>query len=857
MQMNKTSRGRQPFFLFPLLGLALLIALGFWSRTTRPTLAASGYTVVGGTIRSPQGDPVQLRGVNWFGFEVNDHVVHGLWARNWQEMILQMKQLGFNAVRLPVCPPTLQGSSVSSIDYSRNPDLAGKNSLQILDMIMAKFDAEGMYILLDHHRPDCNAISELWYTGSYSEQQWINDLTFMAQRYSHLSHFFAIDLKNEPHGSATWGANNPGTDWNKAAERAGSAILAANPNLLIFVEGIQESSVCSGNVNHWWGGNLEPQACTPINLPADKLVLSPHVYGPDVYNQPYFNVGNFPANMPAIWDAHFGQFAGTYAVVLGEFGGRYGHGGDPKDKTWQDALVDYLIAKNMRGGFYWSWNPNSGDTGGILQDDWNNVWTDKMALLQRLWGSGNPGPTNTPSNTPTATVPGAPTATPTVTASPTTAPTATNTFTPGPAGSCRVTYISNDWGNGFTADILLENLSGTAWNGWVVSWSFSGNQQITNAWNGVASQNGQQVQISNANWNAQVPAVGNTRIGFQATYSGVNSVPTTFQINGMACNGSNPGPTATNSPVPPATATPSPVPTNTNTPLPTATNTNTPLTTATATNTATHTPLPPATSTALPTAIPTHTATATPVVGGGNCQVTYTVTNDWGNGFTADVAVKNLSGAAWSNWNVGWNFSGNQQITNLWNGTLAQSGQQVQVTNAGWNGTVAAGGTVSFGFQASYSGANAKPATFSVNGVACGGTSPAPTPVPAPVVSCQASYVINNAWNNGFNATVTLTNRGNTTWNGWTNTWSFASNQQIANLWNGVLNQSGQQVQVTNAGWNGPVAPNASVNFGFQASYSGNNPTPAALAVNGVVCDAVTAASASANTTLFLPAVMR
>jgi len=49
-----------------------------------------------------------------------------------------------------------------------------------------------------------------------------------------------IDLKNEPHGAATWGMNSPSTDWNSAAERAGAAVLKANPNILIFVEGVED-----------------------------------------------------------------------------------------------------------------------------------------------------------------------------------------------------------------------------------------------------------------------------------------------------------------------------------------------------------------------------------------------------------------------------------------------------------------------------------------------------------------------------------------------------------------------------------------------------------------------------------------
>jgi hypothetical protein len=50
----------------------------------------------------------------------------------------------------------------------------------------------------------------------------------------------------------------------------------------------------------------------PVQLrtPA-KLVYSPHVYGPSVYGQPYFSAGNFPANMAAIWDTHFGFIPST------------------------------------------------------------------------------------------------------------------------------------------------------------------------------------------------------------------------------------------------------------------------------------------------------------------------------------------------------------------------------------------------------------------------------------------------------------------------------------------------------------------------------------------------------------------
>ncbi|MFF0297703.1 glycoside hydrolase family 6 protein [Kitasatospora sp. NPDC004614] len=93
---------------------------------------------------------------------------------------------------------------------------------------------------------------------------------------------------------------------------------------------------------------------------------------------------------------------------------------------------------------------------------------------------------------------------------------------------------------------------------------------------------------------------------------------------------------------------------------------------------------------------------------GAGCTASYKVTNDWGAGFNADVTVT-AGNAAIKTWKVTWNFGGNQQITNLWNGQLAQSGPAVTVTNLAYNGTVAAGASTAFGFGANYSGSNATP----------------------------------------------------------------------------------------------------------------------------------------------------
>ena len=99
--------------------------------------------------------------------------------------------------------------------------------------------------------------------------------------------------------------------------------------------------------------------------------------------------------------------------------------------------------------------------------------------------------------------------------------------------------------------------------------------------------------------------------------------------------------------------------------------------------------------------------------------MTYFVRDQWQTGFVTDVTVENRTGAALNGWQLTWSFSGNQQITNLWNGVVSQAGQSVRVNNAGSNGSLPNGAAASFGFQASYGGANTAPINFALNGVPC------------------------------------------------------------------------------------------------------------------------------------------
>jgi O-glycosyl hydrolase len=106
----------------------------------------------------------------------------------------------------------------------------------------------------------------------------------------------------------------------------------------------------------------------------------------------------------------------------------------------------------------------------------------------------------------------------------------------GGSGACTVTYTTtSQWTGGFTASVTIAAGS-SAINGWTLKFTFPGNQQITNAWNGVESQSAENVTITNESYNATIPAAGSTSLGFQGTWSTSDAVPTSFTVNGATCS---------------------------------------------------------------------------------------------------------------------------------------------------------------------------------------------------------------------------------------------------------------------------------------------------------------------------------
>ena len=356
-------------------------------------MAPGFLRTAGNQILDSQGKTVQISGVNWFGMESTTQAPHGLWTRSYKEMINEMAGLGFNTIRLPYSSELLHTTAApNGIDFSKNADLQGLSGVQVMDAIIAYAGQQGMRVILDHHRSGAGAGTSdngLWYDSTYTEDAWVADWVTLANRYKTNSTVIGFDLHNEPH-NGTWGGGGA-TDWARAAERAGNAALAVNPNLLMFVEGVGSYQ----GQNYWWGGNLMGVKDRPIvfNV-ANRLVYSPHDYPNSVFPQTWFQTADFGAGLPAVFRKAWGFIyeENIAPIYIGEFGTKLV---DPKDAIWLEAITSYISGDLDNNGTndipagnqdiswtYWSWNPNSGDTGGILADDWKTVNQNKMAYLK-------------------------------------------------------------------------------------------------------------------------------------------------------------------------------------------------------------------------------------------------------------------------------------------------------------------------------------------------------------------------------------------------------------------------------------------------------------------------------------------
>lgn len=421
------------------------------------------------------------------GAPMEQYIGNTFWAnggagtgRTIQQTMTEITGMGINMIRLPLVPQTLNANDPQGTGnvLKNHPSVRIANSRLALETMIKAAAANNIAVLLDIHscsnyvgwrkgrldaRPpyvdkdrdnydftredsSCSATnnpSTVTRIQAYDTTKWLADLKTLAGLGQSLGvdNIIGIDIFNEP-WDYTW------TEWKSLSEQAYAAINSVNPNTLIFVEG---NSASAGNQDGTpatvdqrpygtaitvpnWGGNLFEAGANPPNIPKDRLVFSPHVYGPSVFVQKSYMdpaqpacaglegdaAGNAKCNIvinaaqeKTGWEEHFGYLRQqNYGMVVGEFGGnldwpagqasirdrnRYSYLAPGTDATWQNAFVDYLVSKGIEG-CYWSINPESGDTAGWYGHAYDPVtntagWGEwrpfdqrKTNLLNRLWG---------------------------------------------------------------------------------------------------------------------------------------------------------------------------------------------------------------------------------------------------------------------------------------------------------------------------------------------------------------------------------------------------------------------------------------------------------------------------------------
>lgn len=386
----------------------------------------------GGRIYDKYGHEVYLTGANWFGFNCSEKVFHGLWSANMKETVESMADHGINLVRVPISTELLlewkAGKNVKvNINSYANPELkradgSDMGSREVFDVFLALCKENGIKVMMDCHSADANNSGHnynVWYgPKGFTTEDWIEGWTWFVGEYKNDDTIIACDLKNEPHGkfsqseavSAKWDDSTDENNWRYAASRCGKAILDVNPHFLIMVEGIEETPRPGYDYNSgtqdpnatedqlkyygdWWGGNLRLAGDLPVDLGQyqSQLVYSPHDYGPLVYEQSWFKKDFTEQTLlDDVWydNWFYLQDQEIAPILIGEWGGFMDGGSNEKYLN----IMSEFIAKNHINHTFWCINPNSGDTGGLLEGDWVTWDNAKYDMMKKtLWSDPKTG----------------------------------------------------------------------------------------------------------------------------------------------------------------------------------------------------------------------------------------------------------------------------------------------------------------------------------------------------------------------------------------------------------------------------------------------------------------------------------
>lgn len=364
-------------------------------------------------ILDAKGERFKFAAVNWYGAEEMDYVPAGLELADIRAIALRIRELGFNAVRLPWSNEMVElNPVVADAVVAANPDLKGKTALAVFDAVIDALAHEGLVVILDNHVSDadwcCSDLDQngLWYTAKYPEATWLAHWRALAKRYQGQPAVVAADLRNEPRPvleagcqactqcpcascacvTPVWGGGDQATDWHAAATRGGNAVLEENSSLLIVVEGLNYASDVGG----------------PYTLPValavpNRVVYSAHDYA--WFHQGLSKYEDLKTDLGNRWGYILTQGQPfTAPVLVGEFGTCNTGATCVTDATgqgfWFSSFRTYLSEADI-DWVYWALNGTqargtgrtfgAAETYGILDVKWEAAASEPLlSSLQAL-----------------------------------------------------------------------------------------------------------------------------------------------------------------------------------------------------------------------------------------------------------------------------------------------------------------------------------------------------------------------------------------------------------------------------------------------------------------------------------------
>jgi aryl-phospho-beta-D-glucosidase BglC (GH1 family) len=402
-----------------------------------PSLSIKDGHFLSGNVR------FSFHGINWFGFNNKQTMVDGLWAggssaaTDFLQMIQTIKLLGFNAVRLPftfsdlnlrtidqstpcnqwskedtirrACdpyrydalkyPPQLFSYPLSSVC---NKYVSNGQTIDRFLWVIKEFILHDFYVVIDYHPMNTENIS---FEVSKFVSEWTSLWAKLMNHPNYKTHIkgrIILDLLNEPDSMGiSWNPKNGKPGATELYLAAIDALYKMDSSTLFMIEGTGQAGY---NLN-WGDGFVTDKSIiksTGIDDPnrffqnlvskpyKNNVIISPHIYGPSIslnthastgsilFNRLYYSFGTLYVKGYCYKNA-----CKSFPLIIGEFGSKFE---DQRDLHHMNDFAKWLktVIKDYNW-FYWAYNENSGDTGGIVKDNWQNIaWTKIRWLVDNM-----------------------------------------------------------------------------------------------------------------------------------------------------------------------------------------------------------------------------------------------------------------------------------------------------------------------------------------------------------------------------------------------------------------------------------------------------------------------------------------